>query len=85
MYANYSNCVTMNEEIYEMNRILNCGYEIKKSYDPRSYGHNFSNCVEKPARIIAVLDFISAVQFIDSFLTGKLEPTTDQLPTSVAS
>ena len=28
-----------NEMIYEMNHILNCGYEIKWSFDPRSYGH----------------------------------------------
>ena len=32
--------------IYEMNHALNCGYEIKWSYDPRSYERNFSNCVE---------------------------------------
>ena len=47
------------------------------------------------ARIIASLDFISAVHIImihfiyhfivDSFLMGTLEPTNDQLPTSVAS
>ena len=29
--------------IYEMNFILNCGYEIKWSYDPRSYKRNSSN------------------------------------------
>ena len=39
---------SMNKMIYEVNHILNCGYEIKQSYDPRSYGRNFSNCVEKP-------------------------------------
>ena len=27
---------------------MNCGYEIKWSYDPRSYELNFCNCVEKP-------------------------------------
>ena len=32
----------MDEMIYEMNHILNRGYEIKLSYDPRSYGQNFS-------------------------------------------
>ena len=26
---------------------MNCGYEIKSSYDPRSYGRNFCNCVKK--------------------------------------
>ena len=29
---------TFNDEmIYEMDHMLNCGYEIKWSYDPRSY------------------------------------------------
>ena len=32
----------MNEMIFEMNHILNCGYEIKWSYDPRSYEHNLA-------------------------------------------
>ena len=27
---------------------MNCGYEIKWSYDLRSYERNFYNCVEKP-------------------------------------
>ena len=27
---------------------MNCGYEIKWSYDPRSYERNFCNCVKKP-------------------------------------
>ena len=40
----------MNEGIYEMNRILNHGYEIKLIYDPRSYERNFSNCGEKPVK-----------------------------------
>ena len=44
---------------------MNCRYEIKWSYDLRSYERNFCNCVEKPAfitaEIIASLDFISAV------------------------
>ena len=33
--------------IYDMNHILDCGYEIKESYDLRSYEGNISNCVEK--------------------------------------
>ena len=48
------------------------------------------------ARIIASLDYVSAVQymihfnlciisFVDSFVTGRFQPTNDQLPTSVAS
>ena len=36
------------------------------------------------ARIISSLDFISYF-IVDSFLTGTLEPTNDQLPTSVVS
>ena len=35
------------EMVYEMNH-MNCGYEIKWSYDLRSYERNFYNCVEKP-------------------------------------
>ena len=27
---------------------MNCGYEIKWSYDPCSYKRNFCNCVKKP-------------------------------------
>ena len=40
----------MNEMIYKMNHILTFGYEIKQSFDPRSYERNFSNCVEKPEK-----------------------------------
>ena len=36
------------EMIYENGSYMNCGYEIKWSYDPRSYERNFCNCVEKP-------------------------------------
>ena len=100
---------------------MNCGYEIKWSYDLRSYERNFCNCVEKPEKFRtstgfepwtfqaslrnckncvhncedSLLHLISYPQFIydsfhisfiiDSFLTGSLEPTNDQLPTSVAS
>ena len=38
------------EMIYEKNQILNCGYVIKWSSDPRSYERNFRNCVEKPEK-----------------------------------
>ena len=30
---------------------MNCGYEIKGSYDPLSYERNFCNCVEKPEKL----------------------------------
>ena len=29
---------------------MNCGYEIKWSYDPRSYERNFCNCVKNPEK-----------------------------------
>ena len=29
---------------------MKCGYEIKWSYDPRSYERNFCNCVKKPEK-----------------------------------
>ena len=130
---------------------MNCGYEIKWSYDLRSYESNFCNCVEKPAKIRTLTGFEPVTSryrcdaltnwamkpltlgadvqtplkswffqaslrnckncshncedhsftwfhirssymihfiyhfIIDSFLTGPLEPTNDQLPTSVAS
>ena len=51
---------------------MNCGYEIKWSYDLRSYERNWWN------------DSFH-IPFIDSFLTGPLEPANDQLPTSMAS
>ena len=62
-------------EFYEMNHILNCRYEIKWSYDPRSYECNFNN--------IWFTSYVISV--IGSFITGKLEPTNDLLPISVAS
>ena len=43
----------MNERIYEMNHILNCGYEKIEFIT---------------ARIIALLDFISAVQYRIHFI-----------------
>lgn len=45
-----------------------------KSSKP-SYERNLSNCVEKP----------EVISSIDSFITGTLEPTNDQLPASVTS
>ena len=50
-----SEMVLMNEMIYEINHTLNYGYEIKLSYDPRSYVRNFSNCVEKLEKLRARL------------------------------
>ena len=70
--------LTMNQLIYEATDVAKIAIEI----------------VFITARIIALLDFISAVQYVihfiyhfivDSLLTGKLEPTNDQLLTSVSS
>ena len=52
---------SMAEMIYEINHILHRGYEIKYSYDFCSYECNFNNCV-------ALLDFISAVQYMIHFI-----------------
>lgn len=38
------------EMIYEIDHILNCGYEIKWSCDPRIYERNFFKCSEKPEK-----------------------------------
>ena len=134
---------------------MNCGYEIRRSYDLRSYERNFCNCVEKPEKFRTSTGFEPVTSryrcdaltnwarkpltlgdghlwvlqtplkswnfqaslrncknfvhncedhsfawfhvrssymihfiyhfIIDPFLTGTLEPTNDQLPTSVAS
>ena len=34
----------------ELNYILNCGYDIKRSYDPQSDERDFSNCLENPEK-----------------------------------
>ena len=47
------------EIIYDMNHILNGGYEIMWSYDPRSYERNFSNCLEKPENFRTSTVFVS--------------------------
>ena len=49
--TNGSTNLLMEEMIYEMNQILNCGHEIKWSKDPRRYERNFSYCVEKPEKL----------------------------------
>ena len=41
---------SMDQMIHEMNHILSCGCEIKWSYDPHSYEHNFSNSTVKPEK-----------------------------------
>ena len=36
---------------------MNCGYEIKWSYDLRSYERNFCNCIEKPEKFRTLTGF----------------------------
>ena len=45
-----SNLILMMNGIYWNESYMNCGYEIKWSYDIRSYERNFCNCVEKPEK-----------------------------------
>ena len=54
--------------MYEMNHILNCGYEIKWSYDPGSYEHNISNCVEKPEQFRTSMGFVRIIASLDCIL-----------------
>ena len=65
--------------ICEMNHILNSGNEIKWSYDPRSYGLNFSNSTETiakneciTARIIASLEITILQRHITSYFIGSI-------------
>ena len=51
----------INQWTYKMNHTLNCGYEIKWSYDPRTYQRNFSNCVEKSEQSWASMGFESVI------------------------
>jgi len=53
--------VLMDEMIHEINHILNCGYEFKSSYYPRSYESNFRNCVEKFFRLLYAVNKIAFV------------------------
>ena len=52
---------------------MNCGYEIKWSYDPHSYGLNFSNCGEKPEKFRPYDPF--HIPFHRGFLTPKAART----------
>ena len=45
----------MAEITYEMNHILNCGYEIKWSFDPRSYEGKFLQVRREAWKIKAFL------------------------------
>ena len=50
-----------NEMIYERNHTLNCGYEIKWSYDPRSYERNFSYKTFLLVEISLLMEMLKAV------------------------
>ena len=66
------------EEIYEMNHILNCRYEIKWSYDPCSYERNFSNCIEKPEKIRTSTGFepVTLQYWCDALTNCAMKPLT---------
>ena len=53
---------------------MNCGYEIKWSYDLCGCESNFYNCLEKPEKFMS----------LTGFEVSATSPTNDQLPTSVA-
>ena len=62
--------------IYEMNHILNCGYVIKGSYDPRSYERNFSNCVEIPEKFRTSTGFepVTSRYRCNALTNGAMKP-----------
>ena len=64
---------------------MNCGCEIKWSYDLRSNERNFYNCVEKPENFKDFDGVWTRDVAIPVRRSSQLEPTNDQLPTSVAS
>ena len=65
---------------------MNCGYEIKWSYDPRSCELNFCNCVEKPEKFRTSMGFepVTSRYRCDALTTRTLESTNEQLTKSMA-
>ena len=57
---------------------MNCGYEIKWSYDLRSYERNFCNCVEKPERFRTSTGFepVTARFRCDALTNWAMKPLT---------
>ena len=53
---------------------MNCGYEIKWSYDPRSYERNFCNCLKKPEKF-RTSTTIAKIAFITARIISSLEFT----------
>ena len=75
-----SRCIFLMMKWYIWNEsYMNCGYEIKWSYDLRSYERNFCNCVEKPEKFRT--STISYPQFIyDSFHIYHFIYTSSYIP-----
>ena len=61
---------------YEMNHILNGGYQMKWSHDPRSYERKFSNCSEKPEKFktLTVLEPVTSPCWGDALINGAVRP-----------
>ena len=57
---------------------MNCGYEIKWSYDLRSYERNFCNCVEKPEkfRTSTVFELVTSRFRCDALTNWAMKPLT---------
>ena len=57
---------------------MNCGYEIKWSYDPRSYERNLRNCVEKPEKFRTSTGFepVTSRYRYDDLTNWAMKPLT---------
>ena len=57
---------------------MNCGYEIKWSYDLRSYERNFCNCINKPEKIRTSTGFepVTSRYRCDALTNWAMKPLT---------
>ena len=57
---------------------MNCGYEIKWSYDLRSYKRNFCNCVKKPEKFRTSTGFEPVISWYqcDAVTNWAMKPLT---------
>ena len=57
---------------------MNCGYEIKWSYDLRNYERNFCNCVEKPQNFGTSTGFepVTSRFRCDALINWAMQPLT---------
>ena len=57
---------------------FNCRYEIKWSYNPRSWDRNFSNCVEKPEKFRTSTGFepVTSQHWCDALTNWAMKPLT---------